>query len=182
MAEWRHVLGWEGFYEVSDDGRVKALAREFTVVRQGRPLIYRRAERILQPVLCNGYYRLTFQAGERNEKPYLHHLVCTAFHGQRPSDQHEVAHGDGTRLNNRPENLRWATRLENVRDKVIHGTQPRGEKIWIAKLTEDQVREILRSTSGNRELALRFGVDPSAISEIKTGRNWKHIFAEELAA
>lgn len=44
----------------------------------------------------------------------VHRIVCSAFHGAPPSDQHVVDHIDTNRANNRPENLRWVTRLENV--------------------------------------------------------------------
>lgn len=48
-------------------------------------------------------------SGER-----LHRIVCSAFHGAPPSDQHVVDHIDTNRANNRPENLRWVTRFENI--------------------------------------------------------------------
>lgn len=44
----------------------------------------------------------------------VHHIVATAFHGPRPSKDHVVDHIDTNRRNNRPENLRWVTRTENI--------------------------------------------------------------------
>ena len=44
----------------------------------------------------------------------VHRIVATAFHGEAPSDQHVVDHIDTNRQNNRPENLRWLTHLENI--------------------------------------------------------------------
>ncbi len=48
-------------------------------------------------------------AGER-----VHRIVATAFHGAAPTPQHVVDHIDTNRRNNRPENLRWITKLENI--------------------------------------------------------------------
>lgn len=44
----------------------------------------------------------------------IHRIVATAFHGKPPTSEHVVDHIDTNRCNNRPENLRWLTRLENA--------------------------------------------------------------------
>lgn len=44
----------------------------------------------------------------------VHRIVATAFHGEAPSSQHVVDHIDTNRHNNRPDNLRWLTKLENI--------------------------------------------------------------------
>ncbi len=61
-------------------------------------------------------------AGER-----VHRIVAFAFHGNPPTDQHVVDHIDTNRRNNRPENLRWLTRLENALNNPI--TRARIENI-----------------------------------------------------
>ena len=58
-----------------------------------------------------GYMEL---AGQR-----VHRIVAFAFLGNPPSDQYVVDHVDTNRRNNRPENLRWVTRLENVLNNPI---------------------------------------------------------------
>jgi hypothetical protein len=59
--------------------------------------------------------------GKPNKDGYLviasvrvHSIIATAFHGVPPSKNHVVDHLDTNRQNNRPENLRWVTRLENI--------------------------------------------------------------------
>lgn len=44
----------------------------------------------------------------------VHRIVCTAFHGEPVGDRNVVDHIDTNRCNNRPENLRWVTKLENT--------------------------------------------------------------------
>jgi len=44
----------------------------------------------------------------------VHRIVAFAFHGEPPTEQHVVDHIDTNRKNNRPDNLRWLTRLENA--------------------------------------------------------------------
>lgn len=61
-------------------------------------------------------------AGQR-----VHRIVAFAFHGNPPTEQHVVDHFDTNRRNNRPENLRWLTRLENALNNPI--TRARIENI-----------------------------------------------------
>lgn len=44
----------------------------------------------------------------------VHHIVCTAYHGEPVGDRNVADHIDTNRCNNRPENLRWVTKLENT--------------------------------------------------------------------
>ena len=44
----------------------------------------------------------------------VHRIVAMAFHGEPPTKEHVIDHIDTNKRNNRPENLRWVTRLENV--------------------------------------------------------------------
>jgi hypothetical protein len=43
-----------------------------------------------------------------------HRIVAAAFHGPGPSSEYVVDHIDTNRQNNRPDNLRWVTRLESI--------------------------------------------------------------------
>ncbi len=44
----------------------------------------------------------------------IHRIVATAFHGEAPTKEYVVDHIDTNKQNNRPDNLRWVTRLENI--------------------------------------------------------------------
>ncbi len=49
----------------------------------------------------------------------VHQIVATAFHGENPTKDHVVDHIDTNKRNNRPENLRWVTRLDNILSNPI---------------------------------------------------------------
>jgi hypothetical protein len=125
IENWLPVPGWEGFYEVSDQGRVRGVARSVP----GRPgVLINKRERLLTPNLdCDGYPRVWLcRNGGRLERR-IHVLVALAFVGPRP-DGFEVCHADGDKTRNTPDNLRWGTRSENTYDKVRHGAHPQARK------------------------------------------------------
>jgi len=74
-----------------------------------------------------------------------------------------------------PDHLFKGTRLDNNRDKVEKGGQPRGETHANSKLSEDDITKILslRHMTG-RAVADLFGVNQSTISRIWGGQRWKH--------
>lgn len=159
--EWRTVLGFPQ-YSVSSAGQL----RRDSAGRGTRP------GTIIKGSLGSDGYLYTVMPDRR--KYTLHRLVAIAFHGEPPSG-HEVAHNDGTRTNNAASNLRWATRFENMADKKAHGTENLGSRHGMSKLTEEQVLRIRASDRPQRELAVEYDVDQSAISLVRTRRNWKHI-------
>lgn len=103
---WKPVPGYEGLYEVSDQGRVRSFARSVS-------------GRLLKPgKASNGYFTVCLGRGKSRT---LHSLVAEAFIGPKPIGQ-EVLHEDGTRTNNCVSNLRYGTRADNIRDAVKQGT------------------------------------------------------------
>lgn len=67
----------------------------------------------------HGYWVLRF----RGRGYRVHRVVCWLHTGEDYPEL-EVAHANGVRMDNRPENLRWATRRENEHDKPISGKVP----------------------------------------------------------
>jgi hypothetical protein len=78
-----------------------------------------------------------------------------------------------------PAHLSLGTHLENMRDCVRKGSKAgmAGERNHQAKLTEDVVRLIRQSTGrgSGAALARRYGVTSTLISNIKTGKAWRHV-------
>lgn len=111
MSEiWKAIPGYEGFYEVSDHGRIRSLA-------VGRN---RKTGQVLNPAAdTKGYRHLSLSMNGVVKFHKVHRLVLAAFRG--PSDL-DGLHGDGNPDNNSLSNLRWGTVQENSADRVRHGT------------------------------------------------------------
>lgn len=171
--EWRDIPGWDGLYQASSLGRIKSLPRK---VRIGQGRWRTTQERVMRPAETRGYLKLTLRRPAAEAVTHsVHHLVCEAFHGPRPPGC-EVAHNDGTRNNNRPGNLRWASRPENALDRVKHGTSVRGENSCNATLTQHAVREIRRAVSEIISAAAEAqGVSYSTVADAVFRRTWKHV-------
>lgn len=112
----------------------------------------------------------------------VHVLVAEAFIGERPNG-YEVNHKDFDPSNNHWSNLEYVTHAENCRHSRLAGryTLPpnsKGENNAAAKVTEGLVREIrslFAAGAKRRELAARFGIGRTQISNIVTRRRWAHV-------
>lgn len=178
---WKDIPGFEGWYQVSPDGRVKSMARSTPTRNRWGPCTYNQPEKeIFGRIDRDGYRKLTLCVEGKISRKFAHTLVALTYIGPRPSPEHQVAHWDGDRLNNQFTNLRWATAAENSQDKVRHGSTSNqfGERHSQNKLTEDMVREI-RATpyyrGFDREYAKKFGVKEQAIGKVRRGERWPHI-------
>lgn len=168
---WKAIPGFEGFYEVSDHGRVRSLDRVITDTL-GR--VRRLKGQLRQPqVRPDGYVQVNLSSGEADVR-YVHELVLTTFVGPAPEGQ-ECRHRDGARGNNCLVNLHYGTRVENQADRVAHGTDLRGEAVYGAKLNPDAVIEIRRSRARLDDLAEQYGVCRTTIKLARARKTWAHV-------
>lgn len=125
-----------------------------------------------------GYAYVQFSRKGKARTFLLHALVMQHFGPAKPSQEHQVAHNDGTKRNNRLDNLRWATAIENCDDRKLHGTHYVGEKTNSVRLTEAQVLEIrARHAAGEtcRSLSRIYDVADSTIGRVVKGITWSHL-------
>lgn len=117
---WKPVVGWEGRYEVSDQGRVKSLERRVPS-GPGRTRIHK--ERVLKNQYKPAGYPYVNLCGltPAPRAFYIHDLLLTAFVGPRPSPKHVARHLDDNKDRNTLDNLTWGTESENAYDKVRNG-------------------------------------------------------------
>jgi hypothetical protein len=171
---WRPVVGYEGLYEVSDQGRVRSLPRSVLSV-DGK--VRRFPGKVLKGCVgSHGYLCLNLCKGGAPKAHLVHALVAEAFLGPCPEGQ-EVCHSERGKHDNRSSSLRYGTRKENAADKHRDGSHIQGERHGCAKLTEAQARYVhtqLRNYSRGTvpRLARELGVALSTIQSIKEKRNW----------
>lgn len=175
MEQWAEVPGYEGIYEISNQGNLRRLFR-----RKGA-----RDDKV-RPGIRRGYWGVTLTNYEGVHKHYLaHRLLWAAFKGPIPNGM-QINHKNGIKTDNRLSNLELCTPSENTRhayDVLGHqrAVPPHvpGEKNGRAILTEKQVGEIrsLYATGevSQQTLANRFGVDQTMISSIVRRKSWSHV-------
>lgn len=157
---WLPLPGFEGGYEVSDQGCIRSVDRIIhdsagrTRRHKGRPIR-------LSPS-PDGYIRYEFHFRGQASTQSVHRLVARAFIGPLPPGM-EVLHRNGDRIDNRVENLRYGTHAENIRDSVRHGTHaearkthcPRnhpysGDNVWVVRTEDGGIKRRCRACARQR--------------------------------
>lgn len=109
MANKKDIKGYEGLYEIYDDGRVYSI----------------RSGIFLKPHEEKGYYAVKVSKDGKREKMLIHRLVAIYFI-PNPENKPCVDHRDGKTKNNSLSNLRWCTHAENSCNQKLKSTKKSG--------------------------------------------------------
>ena len=129
---------------------------------------------ILSQIEKFGYLTIRIAINKKRKQFSVHRLVCDAFHGQSTL---LACHKDGNKKNNIPENLYWATQMQNILDREKHGTTMRGDTHYARKLKSEDIpaiRRMLKDGLKQTEIAKIYGVTNYAIHDIKRKKSWKN--------
>lgn len=175
MEEWKDIVGYEGYYQVSSYGNVKSLDRNI-VRKDGK--IYRCYSRILIPFQGHTCNYLTVQLSKNNitQKYMIHRLVAYMFLGLLPDSSLEVNHKDGNRHNNCVDNLEIITHQENINHSVAMNLKhDYGEQSTNAKLTNKDaamIRQMWYNGVKQVELAEMYRVSKQAINRLVHNKSY----------
>ena len=105
--EWKHIDIFNGFYYISNYGRIKSKNRYNSIL-------------LSQETAANGYKRITIK-----KKHYkVHRLVALYFlENDNPTEKKEVHHKDYNRVNNKAVNLEWIEPSKHRKMKNPKGKQ-----------------------------------------------------------
>lgn len=182
--KWKQVRGWEGLYEVSDDGHVRSLDR---LVERSNGTSQKFSGKELKSFKNSAGYlvvRLSDASNGRRECARVHRLVATSFI-ENPDMKPEVNHIDGDKSNPRLSNLEWVTPHEN-RDHAwktglrnsSHLRPQNGEKNGSSKLTDECVIAMRKRREQGETyqcIADSYGVDKRTAMRAIKGEQWAHI-------
>ena len=168
MEQWKDILGYEGLYKISNKGRVKSLSRKYKH-RNG----YRTVNESIRTLSKNkdGYMQLALSK-EGNKISYgVHRLMAIAFIPNQ-KNKRTVNHINGDKVDNRIENIEWASDKENIHHACINGL--RHSKLTINEVKE--IKELLKEKKLKQyEIAKLYGVTKWNITKINTGKHWSYI-------
>ena len=160
-------------YQVSNYGRLRSFQSGSAGV-------------IIKGSVIQGYRSLNIRTQGKTINRYVHKLVAEYFLTPGQPTQTFVLHLDHDKLNNRVQNLKWATKEEIVEHNranpnVLNRPVPRRTSNY--KLTESKVRmikKLLRSDKNRlKMIARQFGITHTQLNRIRSGENWKHVVLED---
>lgn len=179
---WLAVKGFEGLYEVSDQGRVKGVKRKASCGENRERTVRERI--IKQKEDKDGYLRVGLSNGKGYQKYFfVHRLVCEAFI-PNPNRKPQVNHINEDKKDNRVCNLEWCTAKENIN----HGTRNTrvGKKTAercskpVAQFTKEG--KLIKTWKSAREAGRQLGFVHGLINKVANGEYkqaygyvWKYI-------
>lgn len=172
---WSPIRNYEGYYEISNKGRVKSIKR-IVETKNGK---YSVKGKILSiGVDTKGYNHVILTKCGKSHARRIHQLIAQSF---IPNPLHllYVNHKNGIKTDNRVENLEWCTVRQNNLHALNNGlnfnfTETHG----MSKLTNNdviEIRKLIKYKIKLKDIAKIFNIHKNTISSIKTGRTWKRL-------
>jgi len=163
MEEIVFIPGYDNKYTIDTKGTIISYCKKKPIIRKPH-------------INTSGYLHVRLICNGKDHSVSIHVLLAKAFI-PNPENLPTVNHKDGNKLNNRLNNLEWASHS----DQQKHAYQNKlrlpstGEKNCKAKLPDTLVKEIITSKEKRRTLSDKYGVSLSTIDSIKRRTTWKHV-------
>lgn len=166
---WRDIKGYEGYYQVSNLGRVRSVDRY--VNNKGANVLLK--SQIIQPAFSYNGYLLVDLHKIKDKMFRVHRLVAMTFPDLvdwtedakgKPFDELEVNHKDQNKINNCVNNLEWCDRLYNAGYSLNKS---------VLQYTKDMV--LVAEYPSIKEASKQTGLNGGNISECCKGKRYKSV-------
>lgn len=163
------IKGFEGYFEVSNYGKIRGVPRKFCP-----------NSRIMRThVDAGGYVAVHLQKRQQKKTLKVHRILAIAFI-PNPNNYNTINHINGIKTDNSLPNLEWCTQADNMKHAYRLGLNRvvRGEETGSAILTEKQVvqiREIRKTGLTYLKIGEHFNVSGQVVGDICRGKIWKHV-------
>ena len=167
---WKPIRGYEGRYEVSDDGQVRGITRAERL-KDGKSRT-RKGRQLALMTKRTGYQCVNLYKDAHMTTQLVHRLVADAFI-PNPEHKPEVNHINGDKHDNRAVNLEWVTGSENIRHAFR--TNLKSGNGRDGKLSSEQIRQIRTCSDSQKVIAMRYGISRQMVGLIKQRKAYKEV-------
>lgn len=145
---WKDIQGYEGYYQVSTQGRVRNSRRGkiLGASKQG-----------------SGYIQTMLSKNAVRSYPLVHRIVAQTFI-PNPENKPQINHKNGDKTDNRVENLEWCTMSENLHHRHRVLGQPGGRCKAVTCITTGKTYPSAKAAAAD------LGLHRSAVSRVCEGR------------
>ena len=149
-TQWKPVVGYEGLYEISENGQLKNL----------------KTNRFIKPSIKSGYLGVTISKNGILKTISIHRLVAIAFI-DNPKNKKFVNHKNGIKTDNHVNNLEWCNQKYNNIHAIETGLRP-------TKINREIAENIRKEIENNNieELSIKYNISISHIKKILRYERW----------
>ncbi len=150
---WKPIEGYEGIYDVSNLGRVRAYPRIGSQTSKIRLMKF--------AIDKNGYKKVNLTKNSKKKRFFVHRLVAQAFI-PNPENKPQVNHKSGQKDQNNVENLEWVTQSENAK----HSFRVLGQPPNKTNCRKIRCVELDKTFASIAEASRKTGVGASEIGKV----------------